>query len=212
MSKQLLWRQPSFIRRCQYQKYQQIVVVHAADCPDLPQRTHDNLRLAQQHVAPDLAQPVEIHPALQMVDLVLHAGRPEPDEIALLGLAFGIHEPHRYRARALHLRRDTRQVRAGFLMGAQLDAGMKDLGIGHAHRLPAPVTGIHDRKALHRPDLRRRQPDARKRAHAQPGGVPVSRVSIRHGQQHSSGERRACLRHGFYALCGCEQPVHSTKG
>ena len=120
---------------------------------------------------------IEIHLAVQVVDLVLHAGRPEPDEIAFLDLARLVQEAHGDGARAADRGMHTGQVGAGFVMLAQLHAGMQDLGVGHAQRLAPLLAGIDHRQTLHHADLHRRKADTRhclhRVDHVDPGGADV---------------------------------------
>ncbi len=112
-----------------------------------------------------LRQVVEIHPPCQMVDLVLHGCGPEADEIPLFDRAALVEKAHQHRAGAADRGRDAGQVGAGFFMVAQLDRGMDDFGIGHAHGLPALVRGIDHGKPQHHADLGRGKADAGHRLH-----------------------------------------------
>ena len=80
---------------------------------------------------------IDVKPAVQMIDLMLHAGRPQPDEVPLLDLAPVIEETHGDGAGPLDPGRDAGQIGAGLVMAAHLHAGMQHLGIGHPHRLAA---------------------------------------------------------------------------
>ena len=100
-----------------------------------------------------------------MVDLMLHRCGPEADEIPFLNRAQFVEEAHEDRAGAADRGGHTGEVWAGFFVVAQLDRGVDDLGVGHAHGLPALVRGIDDGKAQHHADLGRGEADAGHRFH-----------------------------------------------
>src|SRR6056297_3912610 len=152
--------------------------------------------LPEQNVTLDLAEPVEVHPPVQMVDLVLHAGCPEPGEFTFFYFATGVEEPHSDGAGPFDPGRYAGQVGACLLMRAQCDTGVQDLRVGHAHGLTARFAGIDHCKAAQLADLRCCQPHARHRLHSVDHIPPDPENGIADGVHCHSPASQATVRPG----------------
>ena len=110
---------------------------------------------------------VDEQDAVEMIDLVLHAGREQALAGEILLHAVAVEVTHRHPGRARHVGIMLGQRQAAFLVGHVLVGGLDDLGIGHQERAGLGVLAVdveHD-DALQYVDLRSGEADAGRRVH-----------------------------------------------
>ncbi|MPL60715.1 hypothetical protein SDC9_06276 [bioreactor metagenome] len=120
--------------------------------------------LAGDHLPLQGPEVVDEELAVEVVVLVLGAGRPEPVELLLVDLPVETEPAHPHLARAGHLGVLVGDREAAFLVDVGLFRGPGDFGVEHHHRCGGGrlvLDAIHHEEALEHADLRRGKADAR---------------------------------------------------
>src|SRR6056297_1685443 len=126
------------------------------------------LHTARDHLALHRPQIIDEQLAVQMVDLMLHAGGPKPVKCLGLLVAVPVDPAHIHRLGALDLGIFLGDRQTPFLIDIHHVRRGDDLGIEHnqrARRLVLALDAIHHDQPVKHPDLRRCQSDARRVIH-----------------------------------------------